>query len=180
VADVLARHYAQALYLNAVHNPILLQRVRRELEGFVTQVAEKYPALTSYFDSRLIERSKENKVLHLLAQELELSDEVHGLLRSVVKNNRFYHLKEIFKAFIEIMEAGKASETAHVTAARPLSGEEQALIQKRLAKAVGKHIELQIKIDPAVLGGLRAEVEYKVFDDTLKHKLNRLKHDLVG
>ena len=111
MADLLARNYAQALYLATKHSPVLLERVVPEFEHFV-EMNILYPDLVDYFDSRIVDHETENRFMAALIKALRFSEEIHGFMRAVIKHNRFHHLPVIFEAFVEILEKENAREEA--------------------------------------------------------------------
>ncbi|MHC4599074.1 MAG: F0F1 ATP synthase subunit delta, partial [Planctomycetota bacterium] len=58
-------------------------------------------------------------------------------------------------------------------------GQEGAL-SKRLSKIVGKKIELDVRVDPAVLGGMTVQVGDTRFDGSLRRALDELGARMAG
>lgn len=67
---------------------------------------------------------------------------------------------------------------AVVTSAVPLSDEQMAALKARLEKMSGKTISLIQKKDPAVLAGLRVELEGKQLDGTVQGRLSGISRKL--
>ena len=61
-----------------------------------------------------------------------------------------------------------------VTAA-PLSAKQAAALTEKLSRITGKHVELENKLDPAVLGGVRLDYDGKRVDDTVSHRLDAVR-----
>ena len=59
-----------------------------------------------------------------------------------------------------------------------LTAEQIAKLSEKLAELTGKTIELQNKIDPACLGGIRLDYDGKRVDDTVRHRLDAI-HSLL-
>lgn len=66
-------------------------------------------------------------------------------------------------------------ELAEVTVAVPLSDEKRAALRSALEQATGKQLELQVTVDPDVVGGVRAVVGDTVFDGSLSRRLADVK-----
>lgn len=62
-------------------------------------------------------------------------------------------------------------ELAEVTVAVPLSDERHEALRRALEQATGKTLELQVVVDPDVVGGVRAIVGDTVFDGSLAGRL---------
>lgn len=64
-----------------------------------------------------------------------------------------------------------------VTAA-PLSDDQTEKLTEKLTKITGKTIELENKIDPSCIGGIRLDYDGKRTDDTVIHRLDTLRNIL--
>ena len=66
---------------------------------------------------------------------------------------------------------------AHV--ADELSVDELAYLQKTLEESIGKETELDLKIDPNLLGGIKLRIENTFLDASIKNKMDNLKRELL-
>ena len=64
---------------------------------------------------------------------------------------------------------------AEVTTTEPLSAERLQAIQRSLATATGRSVELTSRVDPAILGGMVARVGGTVFDASVTSHLQRIR-----
>jgi len=179
MAEVFAVRYAQAVYDVGVEDPAFLERAGFELEK-LQEIAKKFPDLAVYFDSPLLTLERKFKFIANISEELEISIEVHGLLRSIVKRGRFLYMAQIVKAYKELLEAGDSGADTVVFTATPLTEEEEAFIKERLENASGKRLTAKFKVDKSILGGVRAEVGHKIYDSSLRNSLTVLKERMVG
>jgi F-type H+-transporting ATPase subunit delta len=65
--------------------------------------------------------------------------------------------------------------TAKVESATPLSSQMQAQIQSDLARRYGGGLAITFLQNPALIGGIRAQVGGDVYDGTVQGRLNELK-----
>jgi F-type H+-transporting ATPase subunit delta len=70
--------------------------------------------------------------------------------------------------------------TAEVTAARPLTAEQQASVAEAIKRAVGSKVSIDVKVDPSLLGGLVVRVGSRMIDSSLKTKLQKLQLAMKG
>lgn len=64
---------------------------------------------------------------------------------------------------------------AHITTAHPLNEAAQTDLRERIARLMkADEVELELHVDPAVLGGMRLELPTSELDNTLAHRLRRL------
>ena len=62
-----------------------------------------------------------------------------------------------------------------MTSAVELTEAEKAALTEKLGKKLGRTIHLECSVDPSLLGGLVVNVDGKVIDGSLKHKLQEIK-----
>ena len=67
--------------------------------------------------------------------------------------------------------------TAYV--ADELSIIEVADLQKTLEKSIGKDTELDLIVDPSLLGGIKLRIENTYLDASIKTKMDNLRRDLL-
>jgi F-type H+-transporting ATPase subunit delta len=179
MAEAFALRYAQALYDSDADDPAFLERAGFEIEKF-QEISKKFPDLAVYFDSPLVTLQRKYKFIANMAEELEISVEVHGLFRAIVKRGRFFHIDQIVKAYKELLEAEDGGADTLVFTAKPLTEAEETFIKERLEVASGKRLHAKFKVDKTILGGVRAEVGHKIYDSSLRNSLNILKERMVG
>ena len=68
---------------------------------------------------------------------------------------------------------------ARVASAVALSEEELAALRIRLAKISGRQVKLITTVDPALIGGVRVEMDGRRYDNTIQDRLGRLKRSLT-
>lgn len=76
--------------------------------------------------------------------------------------------------------ADKDRELAEVTVAVPLDDQRLEALKTALERATGKQLELQVVVDPNVVGGVRAIVGDTVFDGSLANRLRDVKTRMTG
>jgi F-type H+-transporting ATPase subunit delta len=68
---------------------------------------------------------------------------------------------------------------AEVTSAVPLDGEQRSRLTETFARIVGKPVDLQVQLDPEVVGSLSVRIGDEVYDGTVKRQLERAR-ELLG
>jgi F-type H+-transporting ATPase subunit delta len=68
--------------------------------------------------------------------------------------------------------------SAQVTTAVALSAAQSKGVAAALRQALGKDPEIETRVDPAILGGIKVQVGSRLFDASLKSKLDSLKFAL--
>lgn len=68
---------------------------------------------------------------------------------------------------------------AKVTAAQPLDAEQAHRLQVALLKLAGRPVELQVQVDPQVLGGLRVQIGDQVIEGTVAGRLDEARRQIA-
>jgi F-type H+-transporting ATPase subunit delta len=69
---------------------------------------------------------------------------------------------------------------AQVKVARPLEPRQEARLAAALERLYGRQIQLQVDVDPAVLGGISVRVGDEVLDGTVQRNLEAVRRNLAG
>ena len=95
----------------------------------------------------------------------------HGTLRELPGCARAYRIR--YNAAHGILEA-----TA--TSAVPLTEEQKTALRQKLEATTGKTIDLTAKVDKAVLGGIRLDIEGTELDGTVHSRLSALRANIAS
>ena len=63
-----------------------------------------------------------------------------------------------------------------MTVAEQLSGAHLAAIKDALNAVTGKNVDVAVRVDPAIIGGLVVKLGSRMVDSSLRTKLNAIKH----
>jgi F-type H+-transporting ATPase subunit delta len=81
-------------------------------------------------------------------------------------------------AFEALAAADRGAVSAEVTTAMPLTAAQAEALAAALRTALGKHPEIETRVDPAILGGLKVRVGSRLYDASLKSRLDSMKFAL--
>jgi F-type H+-transporting ATPase subunit delta len=170
----MAGRYAIALFdLSKETNAI--DAVQADLESFDKLVAE-------IGDLERLVRSpvfSADEQLHALSAVLDRAG-IGGLaakfLKLVVAKRRLFAVRDMIKGYRELVAKHKGEATAEVTVAEKLRDEHVEALRAALKAVSGKDVDLDIKIDPAIIGGLVVKLGSRMVDTSLRTKLNAIKH----
>ena len=103
------------------------------------------------------------------------SDDIVGLLVTIVKNGRSSEIDAIFEYFIDKVKKYNHIGKAFVTSAVPLSEELKTKIEEKLISLTEyKEFEMSYSVDKDILGGLIIRIGDRVVDSSLKNKINSM------
>ena len=101
-----------------------------------------------------------------------------NFLGLLAQNGRSRDLPGVIGGF-EVLYAKKTGVVAaEIVSAQALSAAQMNSIQSALRASLGKDPEMTARVDPSILGGLKVKVGSKLFDASLKTKLDQMKFAL--
>lgn len=175
MADVGAR-YAQALF-ELADEAGALGPVESDLKSFRGLMGES-PDFRRMVTSPTITSEDKGKALAAIADRGKAHPLTRNILGLLAANGRVSVLPALSTAFEKLAAARRGAVAAEVTSAIKLSAAEQKSIAAALKQAFGKDPEITTTVDPAILGGLKVKVGSKLFDASLKSRLDQLKFAL--
>ena len=177
---VVAGRYAKALAeVVGAKNLALLDAVTREVRALADAVASEAD-VAAYFDSPTVPPEDKEKALAGVAKKAGLADVTRRFLALLVTRRRFGALPAIARALQQIRDETMGIVPAETTVAAPLSQPETAALEKALQTMTGRKVRLEVKVDPSILGGARTRIGSRVYDGTLRGRLDGLHRILAG
>jgi len=167
----IARRYADALYQVAAEQDAV-ETTEQELHGVVAGV-EDATDFGRFLAHPLV--SREQKTVLVEQTFPDLSAHLANMLRLLIRNRRESYLDLIYDQFVEVRVEAEGLARVDVTSAKPLSDDERQELSDRLETALGQRVLLEERIDEALIGGTRIEMDGRVIDGTLRARLGRLR-----
>lgn len=151
-------------------------RVQEEIFRFA-RVLEGNSDLQATLTDPLIEvAARQRLVADLLASQAHPAT-VQLVQRSVQRRGRT--LVKTLDDYVEVAAQIGRHTLARVTVAQPLNAEQLTKMRTQLTRIYGTSIDIQIDIDPEVLGGARIEIGDDLIDGTVQNRLNEARR-LIG
>ena len=169
----MAGRYATALYELALETRAL-DPVKADLDRFDALVEES-PDLRRLVRSPVFTAEEQERALAAVLEKAGIGGLAAKFLGLVAKNRRVFAIRDMVKAFRALVSRHKGETRAEVTAAEPLSDNHLNALKAALKSTTQKEVALDIRIDPAILGGLIVKLGSRMVDASLKTKLNSIK-----
>ena len=93
----------------------------------------------------------------------------------LVDKKRFDLMIMVSSVYAKLAAEKRGAAKAHVRTAAPLSPDALQQLTVKLKKFTGKEIELDVKEDPELIGGITVKIGDWVLDSSLRGQLRRLK-----
>nr|WP_188763353.1 F0F1 ATP synthase subunit delta [Polymorphobacter glacialis] len=136
--------------------------------------------LKALTNSPMVSRKQAAAGIAAVAGSLGLDKLTTAFLGVLAGNRRLGTLSAIIRDFTALAAARRGEISARVTAAHPLSADQQQALAAKLKAGLGRDVALDITVDPAILGGLIVRVGSRMIDSSLKTRLDSLGQALKG
>jgi F-type H+-transporting ATPase subunit delta len=100
-------------------------------------------------------------------------------LKVLVKKRRMPFLIDILKAAMLLLEKDLKTRSGIVYSVVPLSERQMTLLQQAISDYLQIPVTLTNEVDPSMLGGIRLDVNGKVFDASILNRLSNLRQTLL-
>ena len=174
----LSGRYALALF-ELANEQKKLEAVGRDLAAVAQALAEsdEFKALTT---SPLVGREEAVRAAAATATAMQLDTITANFLGVLAKNRRLSQLPGVIRAFNTLSARHRGEITAEVTSAHTLDDDQVDAIRQNLRARMGRDINVDLRVDPAILGGLVVKIESQMIDGSIRTKLNNLAHAMKG
>jgi F-type H+-transporting ATPase subunit delta len=123
-------------------------------------------------------REREELVVKLL--DRRVGKPVVNLVRLLARQGRAELLPAISREFQRLLNEKRGVIEAVVTSAKPLAPDDQEAVRKQVEKMTGQKVELETQVDNSLIGGLTVRVGDRLFDASIRGRLERLRHELIA
>lgn len=110
----------------------------------------------------------------------DMPADVKNFVQLVVENDRWALLPEIAEQFIQLKNKHDGKAIAQITSAFELTQEQLKDLLASLEKKFSVSLEPEVKVDPALIGGVRVIVGDQVLDTSVQAQITRLHDKLVA
>jgi F-type H+-transporting ATPase subunit delta len=170
----MAGRYATALF-DLAQETNAIDAVKADLERFNGLVAES-PDLTRLVRSPVFSADEQLQALSAVLERAEIGGLAAKFLKLVTTNRRLFAVRDMARAYRQLVAEHKGEATAEVTVAERLKDEHVAALRSALKAVSGKDVDLDIRIDPAIIGGLVVKLGSRMVDTSLRTRLNAIRH----
>jgi len=172
-----ARRYARALFDVSLKEADP-QQVSLELEAFA-ELVRTNAELGRVLTNPAVPAPRKRAAVAALVERMAPSAVVSKLLVLLAERDRLALVADVAASFRERLFDHQQVVRAEVTSAVPLPDEAVARLQASLARATGRDVLMDTKVDASILGGVVAKVGSVVFDGSVTRQLERMRARLA-
>ena len=169
----MAGRYATALFELALDTNAVDQ-VKADLASFDAMVGSS-PDLTRLVRSPVFSTEDQARALSAILDKAGIKGIAANFLRVVAANRRLFAVREIIRGFNALVAKHKGEVTAEVTVAEQLNDARMNDIREALRQVTGKDVQVDVTVDPSIIGGLKVKLGSRMVDASLRTKLNSIK-----
>lgn len=174
-----AGRYASALF-ELADNAKSLDQVAQDLIA-LRKMANESPELSRLLASPVIGREAQSKALLAVLDAAEIKGLTRSFVGTVAANGRARDLIAMATAFLAELASRRGETTASVTSAVPLSPQQLQQLSDTLRSVLGgAKVSIDARVEPEILGGLVVKVGSRLFDSSIRSKLQRLQLAMKG
>ena len=173
-----ADRYATALYSQAEDTHALDQTVS-EMES-LGRLIDESADFRRLLASPLIDVTQARAAASAVLSAQGFGKLVQDFVGVVANNRRLGALRQIVAAFAALVAAKRGVVVAQVVSAHKLSDVQREQLRARLIEAGYGSVNIQDSVDPSLLGGLVVRIGARLYDTSLKSRLQRLQYAMKG
>jgi F-type H+-transporting ATPase subunit delta len=178
-ATGVAGRYASALF-DLADNARSLDQVAQDLTDF-RKMANESPELSRLLASPVVGRDLQSKALLAVLDAAGIKGLTRSFVGTVAANGRARDLIAMATAFLAELASRRGETTASVTSAVPLSPQQLQQLSDSLRSVLGgAKVSIDARVEPEILGGLVVKVGSRLFDSSIRSKLQRLQLAMKG
>ena len=174
--SVIGDRYAESLFDLAKEE----NKVTQYLDDIklVGEVLDSDPQIVQFFNHVLIENDKK---IQLLDQSFKgnVDQYVLNFLKLLVQSRRIRYIDDIVKSYIKLSNQYLGIEEGMIYTPYELTDQQIQDIEKAISQKENKKVTLKVSIDPSLLGGIKVQISNRIYDGTIKNKVEMLKKELL-
>ncbi len=176
-ASAASRRYARALF-GIARDEGTIEATREELDRLAALVNES-AELSQALLRPMFPAAERREVLRALCERLGSSDTLRSFYSLLIDQRRLVDLPRILEEFHRLADDAAGKTHGEVTSATELSAEQTGRLRAALSRRIGCEVEISVRVEPELLGGVVAKVGDLVFDGSLRTQLAQLRTTLT-
>lgn len=173
----IGRVYADAAYAAALAKG-QANDLADELDALVKELLDKDRKHAGFFLVPTISREQRQQVIDRVFKD-RVGEATYRLLTTLNHHDRLRVVRAVAAQVRKQVNDAAGVVRVRVTTASPMSAEQTSRLERVLEKGLNLKPELDFRVDPAALGGMRVAVGETVYDETVQSNLGRLREGIL-
>ena len=156
-----------------------LDPVAEDLRGLKAAIADSED-LRRLIRSPVFTRAQQSQAMAAILDRAGVGELTRRFVLLVARNRRLFALDRMIAAYLAELARRRGEITARVTSATALDDEQRRALVETLRKEVGAKVQVEVEVDPGLIGGLIVRVGSRMIDNSIRSKLQRLELAMKG
>ena len=169
-----AGRYASALF-DLPREADEIDAVNTNLDRFEALVAESAD-LERLVRSPVFTADEQLQAVSTVLDRAGIGGVAARFVKLVTTNRRLFLVREMVRAYRNLVAQHRGQAPAEVTVAEEIKDDHVVALRNALKAVSGKEVDIKVKVDPAIIGGLVVKFGSRMVDSSLRTKLNSIKH----
>lgn len=174
----IANRYASALY-ELADSSKALDDVAADLTS-LKRMIESSSELASLVRSPVFSRAEKQKAMMAILDKAGAKSLTKNFIGVVIEHRRLYAVLAVIRAFTDMLARRRGQVSAEVVSAQPLSPEQVKKVEDVFRIALSREVDMDISVDPSLIGGMVVKFGSRMIDFSLKTKLQNLQVAMRG
>jgi F-type H+-transporting ATPase subunit delta len=176
--QILVGRYALALY-DYAEEMGWLDRVIEEMEA-LGRLIDESPDFRTFLGNPLIDIQEGTAAVRAVLQAQGFGSIVQDFVGVISHNRRLFFLRPIVQAFAALVDRKRGVVRVEVVSAHPLTDLQSTQLRARLTELGYGRVQINESVDASLLGGLVVKLGARLYDTSLKSRLQRLQYAMKG
>jgi len=177
-ADSTAQRYAEALF-GIGQSSGKLAVFQQNAEDFLGVLKSSKDLMTSLSHPN-IRREQRKAIINQVLAGSPYDHVFANFVRLVVERGRIMYYPRIVSSFVGLRDNADGRLRGVVFSATPLSDVQMAHLKSKVQAKLQHEVVFEARIDESLIGGLRVEVNGRVFDSSVKHYLEQMRESMIN
>jgi F-type H+-transporting ATPase subunit delta len=174
--SVAATRYAKAL-LDVLY-PAKAEAGREQLLQFASVLSQQRDAQL-LLENPTVSAERRRDLVGKIGDALALDAPIRNFLGLLIDRNRLDLLDEIISTYETLLDDKLGVVRARITSALELDPRQRDEVAARLQAVTGKKVRMEVLVDPALIGGLVAQVGSTIYDGSIRQQLQAFRNNLT-
>lgn len=176
--SLVAQRYAKAL-IEAAQDAKALDAVEKDAQELLAMLADSVD-LQTLVSSPVYKGEAQLNAMLEIAKKAKFNKITTNFMGVLAQNGRLDVIGDVLGAFAAKLADMQGKVNASVEVAQDLTKTQITALEKALSKSVGKEVAVNVSVNQDLLGGMVVTVGSKMFDSSVKRKLEMLQAKMGG
>lgn len=173
IVSGVAGRYATALF-ELAQEAGSVDAVAADLARFDQLIATQ-PDVERFVRSPVFTADEQMKALDPILAAVGISGLAANFLRLVAAKRRLFAVRDMVRGFNAMVDKSRGIARAEVTLAETPSAKVLGDVRQALKDVAGENVAVEVKIDPAIIGGIVVKLGSRMVDASLRTKLTGIR-----